>query len=831
MTNLKKVLCTGLALVVSVCTVLPLYSQADELDEVSEVMVSASEEAPFSLYEAARPDSEVTVLTADEQLQISEVGEAFALIHIEYEDGETVSGYVQTALLDEYGMTEDALAEDVLEATDTLAEENSDQLYLTVPEEGITLLTAAFQDSDPVFTVLQPVTVTVAAEYRYVAVERADAAVEEDTAAVEEDTADEAVATAEEVEETVVYAEYEAICEYLPEDETAAEEIEEAAESVVVEPEEILEERTAAPTSSVAATAAGTMPTPIVLDISHHQAGLTSSQYDKLASQIGLVIVRISDGTTLDKEYKNHITQFQKRGVPVHVYMYMRKGYSMDTYMQFFYDNAKAYDPIMYWLDFELSSFTSSDVSSAVKGLRSRVGDAKVGIYISHHLYETINPKVSEVDAVWIPRYGNDTGYYDSKYNPNYICDIHQYTSAGRLTGYDGDLDLSRLTLTNGKDLSYFSVKQGVQIASEVTYYTTDPGEVTALTTCNIYSSTSFSNSTKTGKTISKGTTVAVKGMAYASNGTPRLKVDGGYITANKSYVSDEKVTVEYITSNPGKITALTACNIYTSTSFKDSTKTGNKVAKGSAVAVSGMAYSSNGTPRLKVSGGYITANKAYVKQYKLSDQYYTSNPGTVTALTACNIYTSTTFKDSTKTGNKVAKGLTITVNGIAYTSAGTPRLKVSGGYVTANRKYVNQYYTSNPGRVTALTACNIYTSTTFNDSTKTGNKVVKGATVTVTGIAYTDSGTPRLKVDGGYMTANVAYVNQYYMSNPGTVTTLTSVNIYTSTTFKDSTKTGKKLAKGTTVKVTGMAYSSNGTPRLKVDGGYITANAAYVSQ
>ncbi|HPU44427.1 MAG TPA: hypothetical protein PLS98_09465, partial [Dictyoglomaceae bacterium] len=80
------------------------------------------------------------------------------------------------------------------------------------------------------------------------------------------------------------------------------------------------------------------------------------------------------------------------------------------------------------------------------------LGAKKVGVYVAHHLYKTLNLKIEEFDAVWIPRYGTNDGTPQKK--PDYPCDLWQYTSKGRLDGYNGDLDLNCLTGT--KPLEYF---------------------------------------------------------------------------------------------------------------------------------------------------------------------------------------------------------------------------------------------------------------------------------------------------------------------------------------------------------------------------------------
>src|SRR5690554_6208159 len=95
------------------------------------------------------------------------------------------------------------------------------------------------------------------------------------------------------------------------------------------------------------------------------------------------------------------------------------------------------------------------DMRAGVKAYQKKLrelGAKKVGVYIAHHLYKQFNIDVNDFDAVWIPHYGKNNGTVTSK--PSFPCDIHQYTDRGRLKGYDGFLDLNRLTGT--KPLSYF---------------------------------------------------------------------------------------------------------------------------------------------------------------------------------------------------------------------------------------------------------------------------------------------------------------------------------------------------------------------------------------
>ncbi len=192
-----------------------------------------------------------------------------------------------------------------------------------------------------------------------------------------------------------------------------------------------------------------------IIDISHHQAP-SAINYDKLAKQVDLVIIRTQYGSNLiDRHYKTHHREFQKRGVPTAAYAWLR-GVSvtdMEQEATDFYNRTKEFNPCFWFLDVEEKSMSNmrKGTSAFLKKLRS-LGAKRVGIYVGHHLYKSFNLNLSEADAVWIPHYGSNNGKPNSK--PAYSCDIHQYTDRGKLDGYGGHLDLNRLT--GSKSLAYF---------------------------------------------------------------------------------------------------------------------------------------------------------------------------------------------------------------------------------------------------------------------------------------------------------------------------------------------------------------------------------------
>lgn len=374
-------------------------------------------------------------------------------------------------------------------------------------------------------------------------------------------------------------------------------------------------------------------------------------------------------------------------------------------------------------------------------------------------------------------------------------------------------------------------------------YYTTASGYFSLLTDDYSYSSVEFSDDTRVTK-YAKGSGVKVVGVEYSATKYPRLKLeDGTFITANKKYIKEIVVDLsKYITTPIQYIVMLKDDCMYASPEFLASEKK-DLVKKGKELEVSEIVYSSKGIPRLKLkNGNYVTANKAYVKESVIDlSLYLTKKMKYVTMLTDDTMYTGTSFSAAEKS-TVVKKGSNWKVSEIVYTTRGIPRIKLTNGkYITANKKYVkeftvdkNQYYFTSPGLVLVKTNDVEYKSVEFGASA-TGNKINKGTVKKVVGVAFSDMGYPRLKLENGnYITANKSYVqkivsnyNNYILNPPKQIVMLRSDNSYSNLNF---TAKAKSYSAGTVVKVSGVEYSDSGVPRLKIGAKeYLTANKAYV--
>lgn len=217
-------------------------------------------------------------------------------------------------------------------------------------------------------------------------------------------------------------------------------------------------------------------------------------------------------------------------------------------------------------------------------------------------------------------------------------------------------------------------------------YYLTAPKQVVMKKNDVVYNKTEFGQAQK-GRKLSAGKVEKVSGIAFSSSGYPRFKVAGGYLTANKSYV--QTVTNNYNSyylTNPKQVVLKKNDVFYRDTAF---TKKGAAIKTGTVVKVQGIVYTSGGTPRLKTSKGYLTANKKYVNKVIANYQdYYTSKPARIKMKVTDWYYNGVEFNKNGRK-SKLPKNTVVSVENLTFTSSGIPRLKVRGGYLTANKKYV----------------------------------------------------------------------------------------------------------------------------------------------
>lgn len=203
-------------------------------------------------------------------------------------------------------------------------------------------------------------------------------------------------------------------------------------------------------------------PRPLIIDMSEHQLP-GAINYQALAKSIDLAIIRVQFGSLReDLHFRTHLRELKKVGVPVHVYAWVR-GISdgdMAQEAEAFYRRANEFHPLFWWLDVEEG--TMAGMARGSEFFRQRLkalGAKKVGVYVANHLFHQFGfneQLIKQYDALWLPTYGANVGDYQGA-NPTAASyyDLHQYTSTGRLSGYQGPLDLSRHA--GRRPFSYFS--------------------------------------------------------------------------------------------------------------------------------------------------------------------------------------------------------------------------------------------------------------------------------------------------------------------------------------------------------------------------------------
>lgn len=198
-----------------------------------------------------------------------------------------------------------------------------------------------------------------------------------------------------------------------------------------------------------------------IIDVSGWQLP-SEIDYDLLSQNISGAIVRVHSGaqTTkenaatyangLDKSYKKHIEEFQKRDIPVAVYAYVAASSvkEMEEEAESFYKAASSYKPTYYWLDVEEK--TMADMNQGIEAFRGKLealGAKKIGIYVGTYFIEEHSLTTDKFSAIWIPTYGYDNGYYNAAPDTELDYDLHQYTSQGSLNGFPHVLDLNQLSV------------------------------------------------------------------------------------------------------------------------------------------------------------------------------------------------------------------------------------------------------------------------------------------------------------------------------------------------------------------------------------------------
>lgn len=217
------------------------------------------------------------------------------------------------------------------------------------------------------------------------------------------------------------------------------------------------------------------------IDISSWQAGI-----DLGSVPCDFAIVKSTEGKGyVNPDCDRAVQQCIELGKPFGFYHYVN-GSGADAEADFFIDNCAGYFgkgiPCIDWESIGNAAWGNTDyLKQLVQRVIDRTG-VKPLIYASASVYPWDVAQALDCGA-WVAQYAdnNATGYQDSPWNEGaYECAIRQYSSCGRLDGYDGNLDLDKAYMDSDAWAKYVgaasapapapapSKKSDEQIADEV---------------------------------------------------------------------------------------------------------------------------------------------------------------------------------------------------------------------------------------------------------------------------------------------------------------------------------------------------------------------------
>ena len=200
-----------------------------------------------------------------------------------------------------------------------------------------------------------------------------------------------------------------------------------------------------------------------IIDISEYNP---VSNWSVLSKNVAFVILRCGvtysadhpQAGEMDRDdvFARYASKCLENGIPFGVYYFGRASTPelARKEAEKAYAIASKYQPLFYAYDAEVAEITGESIEAFGDRLRE-LGVKKVGCYIAHHRYSQYKVDTSKFDFIWIPHYGTENdGQVGS--TPSYPCDLHQYSSRGRVTGMsDTTVDVNRLM--GRKPLSFFT--------------------------------------------------------------------------------------------------------------------------------------------------------------------------------------------------------------------------------------------------------------------------------------------------------------------------------------------------------------------------------------
>lgn len=190
------------------------------------------------------------------------------------------------------------------------------------------------------------------------------------------------------------------------------------------------------------------------IDVASFQSGMNTGTVDADA-----VIVKFTQGLSYKNPYRvSQLVGALNAGKRGGAYHYASGAGTPEQEADFFISEIRPYlGKITLWLDWETGNTAGSRntaytqhwawVSRFINRVKSTTGQ-ECGLYYSASLHNIYKDKPVRKWVAQYPDY-TPTGWKTNPWNEGaYTCDIRQYTSVGRISGYNGNVDLNKVYMT-----------------------------------------------------------------------------------------------------------------------------------------------------------------------------------------------------------------------------------------------------------------------------------------------------------------------------------------------------------------------------------------------
>lgn len=276
-----------------------------------------------------------------------------------------------------------------------------------------------------------------------------------------------------------------------------------------------------------------------------------------------------------------------------------------------------------------------------------------------------------------------------------------------------------------------------------------------------IFENVNWSSNSKSKNKIYHGDIIKVYGIEWTYSGVPRLKVENGYVTASKEYIT----TI----SNLKEVYSVIKQPLYKRSDVKEQIGT---VEPGELLKILDVIRSKIGKEILLTSKGYVPIeNNNLIAKCLKSDQ--TTSFQSLDILKGKDIMFKTQvlgydkLSKAEKTSYHFSSGNIFHVDDVVKSSEGKPYLYIKGKFVFSkiedililHNNYRQYIYNANDPYIELKQDVSVFNSVIFNENNKHPKQLKKFSTYKIEDIEWLDNGVPRLKIKHGYISANRKFI------------------------------------------------------------------------